>query len=188
MKKTFLWYNIIETKTKKGLFYMNNVQLYFNTNEKFYQQMLPINTGILIPEDDPVFLLKEICASLDYSKLMNNYSHRGRNPKIPPQVMFTLIVYAYMNNVYSSREIEQLCKREIYYMFITNNVHVDYTTISRFRSKHLECSIYDLFNQLISLLVDNDEINFKNIFIDGTKIESNANRYSFVFKKLLKKI
>lgn len=166
---------------------MNNVLNYFSTNEKNYQLILPINTGVCIPENDPVFLLKEICHQLNYSRLMSNYSTRGRNSKVSPQVMFTLIVYAYMNGVFSSREIERLCKRDIYYMFITDNVVIDHTTITRFRSKRLMGAIDDLFNQLISILVKNNEINFNNIFIDGTKIEANANRYTFVQKKTIDK-
>lgn len=118
---------------------------------------------------------------------MNNYSTRGRNSKVSPQVMFTLIVYAYMNGVFSSREIERLCKRDIYYMFITDNIVIDHTTITRFRSQRLIGAIDDLFNQLIAILVKNNEINFNNIFIDGTKIEANANRYTFVWKKAIDK-
>ena len=63
----------------------------------------------------------------------------------------------------------------------------EHNTIARFRSERLSSCIENLFNQLIKKLGEMNEIKYENIFIDGTKIEANANRYSFVWKKATKK-
>ncbi len=89
-----------------------------------------------------------------------------------------------MNNIYSSRKMEQACKRDINFIWLLGGEKApDHNTISRFRSKRLIDVIDDLFYQLVKKLHSLGEIDYKNIFIDGTKIEANANKYTFVWKK-----
>lgn len=59
----------------------------------------------------------------------------------------------------------------------------DHNTINRFRGERLTAALEDLFYQLVEVLGQLGEIDYKNIFVDGTKIEANANKYSFVWKK-----
>nr|WP_263488092.1 transposase [Clostridium sp. FP2] len=89
-----------------------------------------------------------------------------------------------MNDIYSSRKIEKACKRDINFMWLLRGRKApDHNTIARFRSKRLVGVVDDLFNQLVEKLKTYGEVEFKNIFIDGTKIEANANKYTFVWKK-----
>lgn len=89
-----------------------------------------------------------------------------------------------MNDIYSSRKIEQACKRDINFLWLLQGRQApDHNTIARFRTERLINIIDDLFNQLVNKLKDWGEIQFKNVFIDGTKIEANANKYTFVWKK-----
>lgn len=141
-----------------------------------------------IPENEPVVLLCEEMERLDYSRLNEAYSRDGRKPAVTPKVMFMILVFAYMNNIYSSREIEKACKFDIRFMYILQNERVpDHNTISRFRSKRLEGVIEDIFNQFVLRLQNKGELSCENIFIDGTKIEACANRYTFVWKKSVEK-
>ena len=157
----------------------------FNENN---QLILPLNFEILIPENDSVRLLSEILEGLSYKKLDNAYSPNGRKSALNPRIMFKILVYAYMNNIYSSRKIEQACRRDINFMWLLNgNKAPDHTTISRFRKDYLSDSMEDLFYQLIEYLKQNNEIEYENLFVDGTKIEANANKYSFVWKKAVAK-
>jgi transposase len=71
-----------------------------------HQIGFPIKTEIMIPKDDPVRLLYEVTEGLDYSKLYKAYSTKGRNPAIAPETLFRVLVYGYMNNLYSSRQLE----------------------------------------------------------------------------------
>ena len=125
---------------------------------------------------------------LDYKKLYEAYSPNGRNPAVPPKILFKILVYAYMNDIWSSRKIELACKRGINFMWLLQGFKAaDHNTISRFRTGRLEPILDDLFNQFITKLYENNEIEFKNLFIDGTKIEANANKYTFVWKKSVSK-
>ena len=129
-------------------------------------------------------MLFKVTEGLDYSKLYETYSTKGRNPAIEPAILFRIIIYAYMNKYFSSRDIEKACNRDINFIWLLQGQKApDHNTIARFRVNHLEQCIDDLFNQLIIKLGEMGEIKYQNIFIDGTKIEANANKYTFVWKK-----
>ena len=153
-----------------------------------HQIGFPIDTEIIIPKDDSVRLLFEVTEGLDYSDLYRNYSTIGRNPVIEPKTLFRILVYGYMERIYSSRALEKACKRDINFRWLLQGQKApEHNTIARFRSKRLSNCIEDLFNQLVKKLGELNEIQYKNIFIDGTKIEANANRYTFVWKKATSK-
>lgn len=144
----------------------------------------PLQVPFIPSEDDSVRLLFEVTEELNYTNLYNTYSTLGRNPAIDPAILFRILIYGYMNKLYSSREIEKACKRDINFMWLLQGQKApDHNTIARFRSERLESCIDDLFNQLIVKLGEMQEIKYENIFIDGTKIEANANKYTFVWKK-----
>lgn len=152
------------------------------------QLALPIETGILIPADDSVRLLSQVLEELNYSKLYAAYSRFGRNPAVSPKNLFKVLVYGYMNNTYTSRQLETACRRDINYMWLLQGQPApDHNTIARFRSERLTDVVEDLFQQLVLVLHDHGEISFKNLFVDGTKIEACANKYTFVWKKAVDK-
>ncbi|MEE0958082.1 MAG: transposase, partial [Ruminococcus sp.] len=141
------------------------------------QLVLPLNFEVLIDENDPVWKLTEICDALDYSRLYDEYLRHWRS--IDPVIMFEILVFAYMNGIYSSRGIEQACKTDIRFMWLLQGEPApDHSTFARFQNEKLVGVIEDLFYQLILKLHELGEIEFNNIFIDGTKIEANANRYT----------
>jgi len=153
-----------------------------------YQLCLPIDFNRIIPENDSVRLPSHILEGLDYTKLYMEYSKRGRKPAVDPKIMFKIIAYAYMNNIYSTHKIETACNRDINFMWLLEGYKApDHATIGRFHQKCLINAAEDLFYQLVIELENIDEINFDNVFIDGTKIEANANRYSFVWRKAINK-
>lgn len=144
----------------------------------------PIQTTFIPKEDDPVRLLFEVTEELDYTELYKTYSTLGRNPAVSPVILFRILIYGYMNKLFSSRDIEKACNRDINFIWLLQGQKApDHNTIANFRSKRLESCIDNLFNQLIIKLGELEEIKYKNIFIDGTKIEANANKYTFVWKK-----
>ncbi|BCZ49464.1 transposase [Clostridium gelidum] len=106
-----------------------------------------------------------------------------------PKIMFKIVSYAYSQNVYSSRKIEKACKRDINFKWLLQGYKApDHATISRFRKEYLSNEVIeDLFYQQVKYLAAQNEILFENVFIDGTKIEANANRYTFVWKKSIYK-
>ena len=143
---------------------------------------------MLIPEDDSVRLLSHILEGLNYEKLYRAYSFTGRKPAVEPKILYKVLTYAYMNNIYSSRKIETACKRDINFMWLLGGRKApDHSTIARFRKEFLPNAVEDLFYQLVNHLHRVGEVQFENLFVDGTKIEANANRYTCVWKKVVNK-
>ena len=121
---------------------------------------------------------------LDYTKLYQAYSTLGRNPAGDPKTMFKVLTYAYSQNIYASRPIEKACRRDINFMWLLAGQKApDHSTIARFRTGFASEAIEDLFYQLVRKLADMEELSKETVFIDGTKIEACANKYTFVWKK-----
>ena len=153
-----------------------------------YQLVLPLSLEGLVPNDDSVRLLSHELEELDYTLLYQAYSAKGRNPAVDPKTMFKILTYAYSQNIYSSRRIETACKRDINFMWLLAGQKApDHCTIARFRSGSLETACEDLFYQMVKRLADAGELSMETVFIDGTKIESCANKYTFVWKKSIGK-
>ncbi|WP_040293734.1 IS1182 family transposase [Acetonema longum] len=137
----------------------------------------------MIPANDSVRLLSAVLERMNYSKLYAAYSRMGRI-ETSPKRLFKVLVYGFMNGIYSSRKLEQACRRDVNFMYLLGREKApDHATIARFRSQRLTQIIDDLFAQLVRLLADVGELSLSSVFIDGTKLEANANRYSFVWKK-----
>ena len=150
------------------------------------QVVLPLNVASIIDENDPVFKVAELLGKLDYRKLRRTYRRHWRS--IDPEIMFSVIVFAFMNNIFSSREIEKACRNDIRFMWLLQyHKAPDHTTISRFLENRMRGCAEDLLYQLVEKLAEIGEIDFKVLFVDGTKIEANANRYSFVWAKAIEK-
>ena len=150
------------------------------------QVVLPLNLGICIPKGDLVFKVAEICEKLDYTKLFATYVRAWR--KVNPVTLFEILVFAYMNRIFASREIERACKTDIRFMWLLDGEPAPSdSTITRFMRGHLAEVIEDLFYQFVAKLCEIGEVKFRNLFVDGTKIEAYANKYTFVWKKAVEK-
>ena len=146
-----------------------------------------MDVGLLIPADDSVRLLSAVLERMDYRKLHAAYSRMGRIER-SPESLFKILVYGYMNGIYSSRKLEQACRRDVNFMYLLSRAPApDHATIARFRSERLTDAVEDLFSQLVRLLAGAGELSLSSAFIDGTKLEASANRYSFVWKKTTQK-
>ncbi len=133
----------------------------------------------IIPADDSVRLLGEIMEEMDYTPLLRAYKRTGRRPATNPVTMLKIVVYAIMEGIFSSRAIASACKRDINFIWLLNGENApNHSEIARFRSKRLtECG-EELFYQTIEKLSELGEIKYEHLFVDGTKIEANANKYS----------
>jgi transposase len=159
----------------------------YTLNPKIYQLVLPMDIAEMIPANDSVRLLDTALERMDYSKLYAAYSRMGRMEKSPKN-LFKVMVYGFMSGLYSSRKIERACQRDINFMYLTGREKApDHATIARFRSQRLSNVIDELFEQLVKQLAYMGELSLINAFIDGSKLEANANRYSFVWKKTTQK-
>lgn len=155
----------------------------YTLSSLYYQIKLPLDVELLIPADDPVRLLSAFVEGMELRDLYQTYGKIKKNQATPRQ-LFKIMVYASMNRIYSSRDIETACHRDINFMYLLEGKPVpDHATFARFLSLHFaQCSKKTLA-ELSQLLYSLGEISGKTIFIDGTKIESAANKYTFVWKK-----
>ena len=164
-----------------------NLQPDYTTLRRFYQIKLPLEMETMIPADDPVRLLSAFVEGMDLSELYATYD-RVRKNQASPRQMFKIMVYAAMNGIFSSRDIETACKRDINFMFLLEGMPApDHATLARFISLHLSACSKNILAEVTSLLHELGEISAKTVFIDGTKIEANANKYTFVWKKAVSK-
>jgi transposase len=138
-----------------------------------------------IAANDPVRIVNTVVDNLNLDNFKKLYKATGRCP-YHPKMMLKVIIYAYMNNIYSCRKIEKLLLRDIHYIWLSGNEHPDFITINRFRNRVKE-EINNVFTQLVLVLVDKGFISLDVEYIDGTKIESRANKYTFVWRKTVEK-
>ena len=146
-----------------------------------------METEIFIAADDPVRLVSAVVERMDIQKIERSYSQDGRN-EYPPRILLKVMIYAYMRMIYSSREIERACRENICFMYLLEDKPApDHNTIARFRSQHLQECEKELLEQFVAMLVKWGFVSLATVFIDGTKIEANANRYSFVWRQSTEK-
>ncbi len=163
------------------------IQRNYTSFSLYYQIKLPLDLEISIPSDDPVRLVSAFVEEMDLSELYKTYGRIRKNQATPRQIL-KLVIYAAMNRIYSSRDIRKACKRDINFMYLLEGMPApDHATIARFISLHFSVCAKTLLAQMSDLLYLLGEISGKTIFIDGTKIESAANKYTFVWKKAITK-
>ena len=160
------------------------IQKDYSKYPRNYQLKLCSEFDVLLPADESVRLLSEVMEDLDYTKLYRAYSRRGRKPKTSPPAMFQVLVYGATEGKFASSEVMRACKRDVNYMWLLGDEPApDDDALNRFRTKHLSEAIEDLFYQLVKKLRELDEIKYEHLFVDGTKQEANANKYTFVWRK-----
>lgn len=146
--------------------------------------LLPPSLEELIPDNHPVLVVNEIIDGIDLEPLLKKYKGGGTS-SFHPRMMLKILVYAYLNNIYSSRKIESALKENINFMWLSGMSKPDHNTINRFRSERLKDVLKTLFAQVVILLNESGNLDVKDIYTDGTKIEANANRYTFVWRKAI---
>ena len=156
-----------------------------NINPQNFQLSLPMNVEYCIGDDESIRTLIEITERLDYSKLKASYKRQPKKEDATPKQMFQLVILGFMNGTYSLRDLESKSRYDIRFLHILKGKPTpDHNRFWSFIKHRLQGEVIEnLFYQLVHYLKEAGEIEFANLFVDGTKIEANANRYSFVWKK-----
>lgn len=156
---------------------------------KIYNQnqpmLLPPDLGELIDNNHPVRVINAVLDNLDIGCIEKKYLGGGTS-SYHPRMLLKVLVYAYICNEYSSRRIEALISRDVHFMWLAALNTPDHNTINRFRSDRLKDVLKDVFTKIVTLLAESGQIGLKDINVDGTKIEANANRYTFVWGNAIK--
>lgn len=148
--------------------------------------LLPPSLDELVPENHMVRVVDAVLDRLDISDILSTY-RGGGNSAFNPKMMLKVLVFAYLSNIYSSRRIEELLRRDIYFMWLAGMKRPDFRTINYYRGKRLKEGFDTVFTQVVRLLHEEGFVSLKVQYIDGTKIESVANKYTFVWRGSVEK-
>ena len=162
-----------------------SISVAFKAYDQNQISLLPPSLDELISATHPVRVVSQVIDKLDIDPILKKY-HGGGCSSFHPRMLLKVLVYAYINNTYSSRKIEAALKENIHYMWISGMNTPDHNTINRFRSERLKDVLREVFTQVVMLLNEEGLLNIKELYTDGTKIEANANRYTFVWGNAIK--
>jgi transposase len=143
--------------------------------------LFPENIGDRIPKNHPVRLVNQVIDKINMDGVFSGYKGGGTS-SFHPRVMIKILFYSYFNNIYSARKIEKALHENIYFMWISGNSQPNFRTINLFRSKRLKNQINNLFIEIVRLIAEMGYVSLNKQFIDGTKIESASNKYTFVWR------
>jgi transposase len=160
--------------------------------------MLPPSLEELITENHPVRVVNQVIDRINIDPLLKKFKGGGTS-SYHPRLLLKVLVYGYLNNTYSSRKMEAAVKENIHFMPACRNAALrhagmwlagmnkpDHNTINCFRSDRLKDVLKTVFGQVVELLVEAGHLSLKEVFTDGTKIEAQANRYTFVWGNAIK--
>ncbi|MFS7260567.1 IS1182 family transposase [Carnobacterium divergens] len=147
------------------------------------QVILPLDFSFQLEKNDIAFAIDQLIESIPEERFLP-FNHQMGPSSYHSKMMMKMILCAYTQSVFSGRKIEALTKDSIRMMWLTQSYQPSYRTINRFRVNPLvNALLRECFVQFRSQLVKEQLIDEEAIFIDGTKIEANANKYTFVWKK-----
>ena len=144
--------------------------------------LLPPNLEELIPSNHLVRVVNDIIECIDMEPLIKQYKGGGTSA-YHPKMLVKVIVYGYTQRIFSSRQIAKALRENINFMWLSGMNRPDHRTINRFRGKIMKAVIDEVFYAVVEQLLEQGYIDLEKYFVDGTKIEANANKYSFVWRK-----
>ena len=159
-------------------------------NTKYYNEFFELGQQkinfsfyeLSLPDDDPVYTLKKVMEDIDFSGLLAQYSTKGRNG-FNPIMMYATVVYAAMRGIRSVDPIVDLCRRDLAFIWLTQGKQPKRDAFYEFKNLRLtEEVLEDLHYQFVRRLEKEGLVTLKELYIDGTKMEANANRYTFVWR------
>ena len=159
-----------------------NITRKYNTP---YQLKLPLEIEKIIEISDPVYTFCEVMENIDLREYLAVKESRTGRKRYSPEILLKIILFAFMENGYvSTREIEKLCKTDIRFMYLLDEHPApSHMTIDNFMNDVLSVSISDIFNEINGYIFKEENVDVNHVYIDGTKIAANANKYSWVWKK-----
>jgi transposase len=130
-------------------------------------------------------VVNKVIDSINADPLLKQYKGGGTS-SYHPRMLLKILIYSYLQNIYSSRKMELAVKENIHFMWLSGMSFPDHNTINRFRSERLKDVLKEVFAQVVTLLIESGHLSLQEVYVDGTKIESKANRYTFVWGNAIK--
>lgn len=161
-------------------------KIIFKKDKSNQLMLLPPDLGSLIPENHLVRVLDKVINEIEISPLFDTYKGGGTSSYYP-RTMLKIITYAYIEKTYTTRRIEKALKENVNFMWISGMITPDHGTIYNFKAKRLKQAVEDVFSSVVEILIASGYVKAENLFVDGTKMEANASRYSYVWRKNVEK-
>jgi transposase len=158
----------------------------FKESSGIQPTLFPQNILDKIAPNHPVRLVNKVVDNLDISNLIAQYKGGGTS-SFHPRMMVKVLFYSYLSNIYSCRKIERALQENIHFMWLSGCSTPDFRTINYFRGKRLQGEIHKLFAEVVRLLQELNYVSLDIQYIDGTKIEAAANKYTFVWRGSVEK-
>lgn len=147
--------------------------------------LLPPSLEELIEPNHPVRVVNEVIDRINADTLIKQYEGGGTS-SYHPRMLLKVLIYSYLCNICSGRKMESVLKENIHFMWLSAMNRPDHNTLNRFRSDRLKNVLKEIFAQVVKLLVETGHVSLQEVYVDGTKIESRANRYTFVWGNSIK--
>ncbi len=161
---------------------MQTDYIYTQEYDNTFQLVLPLEVGKKIPDNSPVRTFCNLFQQISMEGIVEKkISHMGRK-SFNQVILLKLVLYGYMIGIRSSREIKRACDVNIEFMYLLNGFDSpSHSTINTFINNS-NSKIDEIFLRVIDAIMDNENINLDNLYIDGTKIEAFSNKYTFVWR------
>src|SRR5690606_18904964 len=146
------------------------------------QKLMPPSYEEKIPAGHLVRHVNEAIEALDLEILLSQYEGGGTS-SYHPKMMLKVLVYAYCKKIYTSRKIAEALEENIHFMWLSGEQTPDFRTLNHFRGKRMKGVIDEVFTAVLEQLVKKKVVKLENYFVDGSKIEANANKHKVVWEK-----
>lgn len=155
----------------------------FQPYEQDQMTFLPPSLDELVPEGDLVRVINDFVDALPRAVIELKLAKGAGRPSFHPRLMLKVILYAYVSRIYSCRAIARALRQNVYFMWLAGGARPDFNTVNRFRSRYLAPCMEEVFAELAVLLLETGYIKGADFFVDGTKLEADAGRHSYVWRK-----
>ena len=160
---------------------------YTQTNHLDYsveQLRLPLDLSVAIDKYDPLWSFLEVIKEVNLKKFLK--PHRG-NQGHNSLMMMKVVLFAYMNQVYSLRQMEERCRNDIRFLYLSEEERPSHMAFQRFINNQLKGNISDIFTEITETIFEKTNADTRILYLDGTMMEANANKFTFVWKKTAEK-
>jgi len=158
-------------------------KLTFKPYDQSQTELIPPTADELIQENHLVRVVNAILERLNLEPILRRYTKGGGASRYSPLLLLKVLVYGYLNNVCSSRLLAKHVRENIYFRWIAGCQQPDFRTINSFRKNKLAPVIDEIFVEVVKLLHEQGYVQLNTLYVDGTKVESRANRYTFVWRR-----
>jgi transposase len=158
----------------------------YKTNFRDYNQgqglLFPPHLEDFIPENHLVRVINQVIDHMDTYRLYEPFHDEG-NPPYHPKMMLKVLIYAYSIKIFTSRKIARALRQDVTFMWLSGLQRPDFNTVNRFRGDYLKDVLEDVFTEVLDFLYDHGYVRFEDHYVDGSKMEADANKYSYIWKK-----